>query len=247
MSAFIAPKNILVYILLFIIVEALQAACPPGWLTWQDSCYILLPGKMTWFEASKACDRLGASMVVPNSEIEHEFIWQEMKMRMEKISTETNDLELWIGCKDVDNTRTLICLGENGDPAYKNWADGEPNWPDDECVRIAERFGGKWGDRGCNQLKFVACEMEAVSCRRRPATSFIQVPHLCLLNHEIKSYPIKESIECGLACWAEPLCRSFNLLKKADEKICQLNNATQFEADVTDFKQSENCFFYERH
>ena len=170
-------------------------------------------------------------------------------MRMEEFGNKTSDLELWIGCKNIYNNtgQVLMCSGVKGDPAYTKWGRREPSFvKEQECIRMAEKFSGKWGDRQCGKAKFVVCEMEAVSCRRRPAKSFNLVPRLCLLNHEIKSYPVKESIECGLACWAEPLCRSFNLLKKADEKICQLNNATQFEAEVTDFNHSENCFFYER-
>ena len=149
-----------------------------------------------------------------------------------KISTETNDLELWIGCKDVDNTRKLICLGERGNPAYENWADGQPDNSNHECVRIAETFGGKWGDEGCDdQLKFVACEMEAVSCRRRPATSFNLkfLIYVCstMRSRAIRSRSLLSAVlragrsryAAPLISWRKPMRRSVSSTKQPNSRL----------------------------
>ena len=250
MLVFTATMIIALNILRFFIVDALMAACPPGWLSWQDSCYILLPDKVNWIEASKVCNRSGISLIIPNSQQEHDFIWREMKKRMKEFGAVTDsDMEVWIGCYliNVYHEDQVVCVGDGSAPVYNKWGIGQPN-NQDQCIRMTEYFGGKWGDIDCGKSNFVACEMEAFLANecRRSATRFTHVPQQCLFNHEIKSHTVKESIDCGLACWAEPLCRSFNLWQQADKnKICQLNHASRFEADVTDIKYNENCFFYE--
>ncbi|XP_071808022.1 snaclec bothrojaracin subunit beta-like [Asterias amurensis] len=235
-------------ILMVSMLRALQAACPPDWLTWQDSCYILLPKKMNWTDAKKACDRHSVSLVFPNSLEEQSYLWEEMSTRMRELgANSSDDLQLWINCYRYDD-ESFICSGYEGTSYFRNWGVAEPsNQPNEVCVRMADTFEGKWGDRLCHVYYFVACEMSALSygCRQS-SPRYIHVPQQCLLNHQIKSYPVKESIGCGLACWAEPLCRSFNLWKQADNKTsCQLNHASRMDADVTDIKYEENCYLYE--
>ncbi|XP_071806447.1 snaclec agglucetin subunit alpha-2-like [Asterias amurensis] len=227
--------------LLFFFVGSLQAVCPPGWLAWQDSCCIFMPHSMYWNQAEETCRRLGANLVVPNSKIEQDFVWQKLSIHLEMLDIE--DKRMWIGCNMTSGN--LKCIGVDGDPAYKNWDTDQPNLQDG-CVRMTDKNAdGKWRNAGCSGSKYFACEM-AVPCGRA-AMQFSLVPQSCLFNHLIKSYPVKESIGCGLACWAEPLCCSFNLWKQAgDSKMCQLNNATLLNADdVTDIKNEDNCFFYE--
>ncbi|XP_033648075.1 C-type lectin domain family 3 member A-like [Asterias rubens] len=248
-----SQKNFLLQIVLFVLpVEMLQAGCPPGWLAWQDSsCYLLLPERVTWDRASETCAELGTHLVVPNSKTEDDFVWREMKLQLGiEVDNKTEHLvELWIGCKDIfNNSGQLLCSGVNGDPAFKNWAGPEPDLESQECVRMSEKYGGKWGDKECDDVKFAACELEVPPRPRRPARIFNQVPHYCLLNRQIKSYPVRESMACGVACWSEPQCRSFNLLKQGgadDHVVCQLNSATRLESDVTDIARFENCFYYE--
>ena len=206
-------------ILVVSILRALQAACPPGWLNRQDSCYILLPQKMNWFDAKKACDRPGVSVVFPNSMEEQIFVWQEIGTRMKTTGASTDDLQLWINCYRYDNER-FNCSSYEGTSSFSNWKDGEPtNGLNDDCVRMAGNAGGKWADGVCHVDYFVACEMSALAygCGRS-SRHYNDVHKKCLLNHRIKSYSVKESIGCGLACWAEPLCRSFNLWKPAETR-----------------------------
>ena len=234
------------YILSFVVFEALATACPPGWLTWQDSCYILLPDRMDWFKASKACDRPGTSMIVPNSQAEQDFVWREMQQIIHAFDFITDTTDIWTGCRNADYAGHLMCSGEESDPVYKNWGNGDPNEATGYCLRMTEAYGGQWADTGCSNIKFVVCEMKVQSDVCRPSsTRYIHVSQQCLLNHEIKSHPVNAPIGCGLACRAEPLCRSFNIRKVGDNKICQLNYATRLEADVTDIKQDENCYIYE--
>ncbi|XP_038053126.1 low affinity immunoglobulin epsilon Fc receptor-like [Patiria miniata] len=224
------------------------AICPPGWLKWQESCYTLLPGRMYYTDASTECARRGAAMVVPNSQEENDFIWREMKKLMDETGAASDKLQLWIGCRKT-NGRHLTCEGETVYHDYTDWGDGEPsNGKNEDCVRISEDFGGHWGDRICKVLYFAACEMKAALAGHcRLPTRFIHVPQMCLLNHEIKSFQVGGFERCGFACWAEPLCHSFNLFEETDGvMICQLNHANLYEADGNGIGNQENCFFYEK-
>ena len=76
-----------------------STVCPPAWLAWRDACYILLPDTMDWEQGQRVCDRPGTSMIVPDSQEEQDFIWQEMKAQMEKNGVDLKDQQqLWIGC-----------------------------------------------------------------------------------------------------------------------------------------------------
>ncbi|XP_038057558.1 perlucin-like protein [Patiria miniata] len=221
------------------------SVCPPGWLAWQDACYILLPDRVNWWQAKTVCDRPGSSLVVPDSQEEQDFIWREMRSRMEMIvGSSTNKLELWIGCKDVDNTGQLTCLGVQDRPQFTNWNGGNPHHhQDQDCIRMAEKYGGNWGDSGCQSKKFASCEMRVSHrsyCLQADADG--RFTPQCLLNHEIKNLTAAGVIGCGQACWAEPRCHSFNLWQKGDDKkVCQLNNASSIEADPAFLKKVESC------
>ncbi|XP_071807017.1 snaclec agkisacutacin subunit A-like [Asterias amurensis] len=225
--------------LCFSILSGIQAICPSGWLTWQNSCYILLPQKMTWFDAKMVCDRPGSSMIVPNTHSEHDFIWHELG------ANKGDNLGLWIGCRRVQEADTVCSDNNNNNNLqFKNWAQGQPDKGNEECIRMAHTFGGKWGDSNCTLDKFAACEMsvpEPEYCLT--AEDYGRFTPQCLLNHDIKNLTANGVIGCGQACWAEPRCHSFNLWQKG--KICQLNNASRLQADVADIKIIEGCSFFE--
>ncbi|XP_071808091.1 snaclec bothroinsularin subunit beta-like [Asterias amurensis] len=220
--------------------------CPPGWLTWQDSCYILLPQKMNWTDAFRVCDRPGSAMTMPETQIEQDFIWREMNTsRIQMGLVDGNPFQLWIGCKkDLTNPGHLSCPGKKVDSDYTNWKGSRYNDEGQDCVRMRQKNDGKWGDYFCNGTFFAACEMRVprpVYCLT--ADDDGRFTHQCLLNHDIKNLTAKGVIGCGQACWAEPRCHSFNHWQQG--KLCQLNNASRLEADVTDFKNKEGCSFFE--
>ncbi|XP_033645313.1 snaclec mucrocetin subunit beta-like [Asterias rubens] len=229
---------------LFTIFVTLEAACPPGWVTWQDSCYILLPQKMNWTDAFRACDRPGSAIAMPESQKEQDFIWREMKRQgTQNNPIEEGDFELWIGCKENrTNPRQLSCPGKKVDSDYTNWRKGCCRGSDD-CVRMLSN-SGDWDDCPCSATFFAACEMRVphpVYCLTADDDGLFT--SRCLLNHDIKNLTAKGVVGCGQACWAEPRCHSFNLWQQG--KICQLNNASRLEAGVADFKNIEGCSFFE--
>ncbi|XP_071808019.1 tetranectin-like [Asterias amurensis] len=149
----------------FVLMGALNAACPPGWFLWQGSCYIFLPGKMDFIDGKKSCSELGANMMVPDTEDEQDFIWREIETQLEegRNVNSVNDLDVWIGCQDFKNDGSLVCMGVEGDLTFKNWeqsgTNDEPGEPNEKCVRMTGKWKGKWGDSSCSDIKLTACEM----------------------------------------------------------------------------------------
>ncbi|XP_071788414.1 snaclec stejaggregin-A subunit beta-2-like [Asterias amurensis] len=220
--------------------------CPPGWVTLQDACYILLPQKMNWTDAFRACDRPGSAIAMPESQIEQDFIWREMSTSsVHQDLVDANDFVIWIGCKkEKTNPSQLSCPGKIVDSDYTNWYRGYYDAKDEDCIRMQQIYNGKWADQDCSITHFAACEMRVphpIHCMA--ADDDGRFTSQCLLNHDIENLTAKGVIGCGQACWAEPRCHSFNLWKQG--KICQLNNASRLEADVTDFKNMEGCSFFE--
>ncbi|XP_038066765.1 uncharacterized protein LOC119736828 [Patiria miniata] len=133
--------------------QALYASCPPGWLKWQQSCYILLPDKMNWFEASEACNRPGSSLAVPNSREENDFIWKSVRPQTSG---------MWIGCTDAAQEGIWLCGGQP--LSFPNWNPGNPHTDNQRnCARMTvNRGGGSWSDSvpcGSRNRKHAACEM----------------------------------------------------------------------------------------
>ncbi|XP_038054904.1 lectin BRA-3-like [Patiria miniata] len=229
------------------VFQTLLAVCPPGWLAWQDACYILLPDKMGGWQAKEVCDRPGSSPVVPDSQEEQDFIWREMKPRMQEFGANTtSDLELWIGCYGV-GAGMLGCYGVDWEPKYINWASNEPGNNFHVCVGMAGNFNGQWEDGDCSELKYAVCEMRASRVSFcMPTDGDGHCPPHCLLNHGIKNLTTGVT-GCAWACWEEPRCHSFNFWQKKEENagICQLNSAPRLQAAAEDFKYVEDCYFYE--
>ncbi|XP_038066767.1 C-type lectin domain family 3 member A-like [Patiria miniata] len=228
--------------LLLLKCQALYASCPPGWLKWQQSCYIRLPNRMNWFEASEACNRPGSSLFVPNSREENDAIWQSLGIQTGG---------MWIGCTDAAQEGIWLCGGQP--LSFPNWNPGNPHTDNQRnCARMTvNRGGGSWSDSvpcGSRNRKHAACEMTVSAM---PAYHIFtgpdgRVSQRCLLNHDIKKLAAEGLLACGWACRADPRCRSFNLWQISKrEKMCQLNDVTRFGADCNDFKAIDKCYYFD--
>ena len=230
----------LVILTSFSIVLVVAVGCPLGWYDYGDSCYIGLKGKLTWFDAMRACQRPGGSLIVPNSREEHEFI---MKLR-DELFREFERRPLWIGCDITD--KNLRCVeGQNGSSVYRNW---HPRFLADEpgyfCVYKAGKFNGHLNTANCSKNRFVMCEMpHLVRTYCTPFGPDGRIAQRCLHGHKIKNLTVKGVSECSQACWAEPRCLSFNLWQEGPAKTCELNNAIRSEESPVNF--AEECLFFE--
>ncbi|XP_038069106.1 CD209 antigen-like [Patiria miniata] len=219
------------------------AQCLPGWLKWQQSCYILLPDKMDWFEASEACNRPGSGLVVPNSREENDFVWKS-------VGPQTDGM--WIGCTDAAQEGIWLCGGQP--VTFSSWYWGNPhNDSHCNCARMTVYGAGvSWADDvpcgGSNNRKHAACEMtvSAVPAYHTITGPDGRIPQQCLLHHDIKNLKVDGVLACGWACLADPRCRSFNLWQSIKrEKMCQLNDVTRQAADGNDFKATDNCYYFD--
>ncbi|XP_038075166.1 lactose-binding lectin l-2-like [Patiria miniata] len=239
--------NVLILVI-FGAFQTLLAVCPSGWFALQNACYIFLPDKMDWWQAKEVCERPGSSLIVPDSQEEHDFIWREIKGGEYGATDDMDGTEVWVGCSFVYDMfgRSLSCVNVTN-PIYQNWAPGEPADLLEQCLVMADKFKGKWGSKSCSALKYVACEMHVSRVSFcMPTDADGQYPPHCLPNHEIKNLTTGLS-ECAKECGKEHRCHSFNLWQKEEEDVgvCQLNSATRLQASTEEYTYVEDCYFYE--
>ena len=213
-------------------------SCPTGWVKWRRSCYILLPDKMNWIKADEACSQLRSQLIVPNSRQENDFIFQSM-----------GGNGIWIGCTDAAQEGVWLCGGQPASFTY--WYPGNPhNDSLFNCARMTV-YGGKWSDSmECDKHhpKLAACEMDVstVPVYHTMTGPDGRVSQQCLLHHDINNLAVEGVIACGRACTSDPQCHSFNVWQSSKkEKKCQLNDVTRLEADHTDFKVTDGCYYFD--
>ena len=56
------------------IFQVTLAACPSGWQTWRQGCYIPVYETLDWFDSETICQRPGGNLFVTNLPEEREFI-----------------------------------------------------------------------------------------------------------------------------------------------------------------------------
>ncbi|XP_033625599.1 lithostathine-1-like [Asterias rubens] len=129
--------------------------CPPNWRKDGASCYFITE-KMTWNNATSFCPKYGATLGIPNSQSEHEFIWEFF---LQKIQDTTTGPDLWIG---VINPKGNLYDARRSDASgsYENWAANQPDASSDShCVSMWGDRGGKWDDKPCNRENYAVCKL----------------------------------------------------------------------------------------
>ncbi|XP_071798850.1 asialoglycoprotein receptor 2-like [Asterias amurensis] len=139
--------------------------CPYGWVPFADSCYLGLDGSMKgyWSTAVMQCDRNNASIMVPSSDGENEFIFNSFQQHGYLKG-------VWINCNDAEVEGEWNCNEDVKYPTeYRKWAQ---NQPDDEKHVGDQDYGfmiirdyknnpdmlGHWGDVWKDYDMFIVCE-----------------------------------------------------------------------------------------
>ncbi|WKY06181.1 hypothetical protein Q1695_006408 [Nippostrongylus brasiliensis] len=114
-------------------------------------------------EAKSRCEDLGGLLAAIHSREENDFITNLAKENITKHKY-VYDLNLWIGLEFTDRQWSW---SDGSSVDYKNWAPGEPNRDDENCVIINQipnmvyarwRFG-QWSDYICNRkIRGFICE-----------------------------------------------------------------------------------------
>ena len=132
--------------------------CPPGWLEWNQTCYMITPTPMLWGDVQQLCRGFGARMAVPSSDQENLY--------MATIGRKTRS-DIWIDCTDGAAEGRWICAeDEIRGTGYRKWngRSGQPNGVPLGADGSAADFASLgrdnlWGDRG-DKLQYSICEMK---------------------------------------------------------------------------------------
>ncbi|XP_038079230.1 echinoidin-like [Patiria miniata] len=229
------------------------AICPTGWLRFGETCYLVVTTPLTWGDASRECHTKKAELVLPQCQTEQDAIW-EMFLQ---IYHGNPSKHIWIGCSDIEEEgKWHPCpLRSSSSDAYQNWKDDQPDNDlngNADCAAMINGAGGRWGDRGCTERHFSACQLPADTdtalsfCLQVGTEGRLASPS-CLVDHVVKELPVRGVVECGKACRSEPRCRSFNLLEEGPETmLCQLNNVARRQVEGEDsIPKLQNCYFFE--
>nr|XP_034323721.1 perlucin-like protein isoform X3 [Crassostrea gigas] len=126
--------------------------CPPGWTTFNTSCYHLSIEEESWVDSMKMCEIHGAYLVHINSASEDTFITNQMITNGVK--------ELWLGGSDWNVEGVWVWEPEGDLFQYSNFDHDEPdNYGDDEnCVRKEQSAHYRWNDKPCDHRYSYICE-----------------------------------------------------------------------------------------
>ena len=64
---------------------------------------------------------------------------------------------LWIGGIDL-SWNHWVWIGSAGEITWSNWAQTEPNDPDEICLEMNPYYNGEWNDQECNHRCMHVCE-----------------------------------------------------------------------------------------
>lgn len=129
----------------FFFFALLVALCPSGWFNEGSSCYKLSSYRQNWKAAKTACERMGSTLAVINSQAEQ----QALKPHIKWTST-------WIGLQRHFFDKTLWLWVDRSLLTYTHWAKYEPNNIHEECAEM--RRSARWNDLRCSRKLRYICE-----------------------------------------------------------------------------------------
>ena len=131
--------------LLFCFFALLVALCPRGWFNEGSSCYKLSSYRQNWQAAKTACERMGSTLAIVNSQAEE----QALKPHIKWTST-------WIGLHRYLFDKTRWLWVDRSPLTYTHWDRYEPKNINEECVEM--RSSGRWNDLRCSRKLRYICE-----------------------------------------------------------------------------------------
>lgn len=127
------------------------AFCSEGWFQFNDEKCIRLIGSqaLNFHESQELCrSKYNSKLLSIKSEKESEFLHNLIKFKDVK-------LPVWLGA--VQNDFSSFSWIDKSDVTFTNWADSEPNDPDQACLSM-RASGGKWADNDCKDQKLIVCQ-----------------------------------------------------------------------------------------
>ena len=128
-----------------------EVACPKDWVYIQGSCYKFSSKSLKWNAAKAACEVLGSTLVVVNSQAEQQALNPKvLQFSWIGLYRDPKDLLGWLW---VDWSR----------PTYTHWAKYEPNTPNEErcaVMRTGVTYSGRWNDISCDHSRHYICDKQ---------------------------------------------------------------------------------------
>ncbi|XP_035670035.1 uncharacterized protein LOC118411665 [Branchiostoma floridae] len=135
-------------LLLTAISSARAQTCPDGWLSYRQSCYLIVGTSKTWHQARRECQTLQADLASLATGLEQ--VW--MGLQIPNINGH------WIGLHDIPQEGSWQWAdGTPYSSTVTSWNVGEPNnVGDEDCVEVLQ--GGGWNDHSCSVSRPYICE-----------------------------------------------------------------------------------------
>ncbi|KAH3818146.1 hypothetical protein DPMN_119742 [Dreissena polymorpha] len=117
------------------------------------SRYLLdLYRKMNYSDAEVYCHKVGAHVVVPDSQREQDVLAGYLSKYAGELSN------VWIGIADATNRVPFIVQHSGKVANYTFFNPLQPNMLIQECVTFQKNYDWKWDDKSCTALYNVMCE-----------------------------------------------------------------------------------------
>ncbi|KAK7089496.1 hypothetical protein V1264_025029 [Littorina saxatilis] len=135
-----------------LLLVQLAMSCRTGWMSYKDSCYIVIADEQPWTEAQVVCETLNGYLVTISTSGEDSAVYQLVKNAKYK--------RAWIGLHDLERQGHFQWVTTNREANYTNWDATEPNNQNgnESCVLLRSFSDGRWNDYPCSGNLAFVCE-----------------------------------------------------------------------------------------
>ncbi|KAK2863331.1 hypothetical protein Q5P01_002864 [Channa striata] len=127
----------------FIVDFSRSTSCPRGWSRYNNRCFLYVPRAMTWAQAERNCQSMGANLASVHKAEEYHWV-QRMISDHVHASPRT-----WFGGSDGEEEG--VWFWSDGTPfSFSYWCRGEPNnQSSQQCLQVNFGDGKCWDDVQC--------------------------------------------------------------------------------------------------
>ena len=128
------------------------AYCPPGWLSFESSCYDFVDQYLNWPDASQTCQAMHSELVTIDNVAEYHFIHKHL-VHVHAADVCRNLVSYWTSGNDIAKEGTWV-WGNNEEMDFTYWWPGEPGeHRDSNCVALQSLEVFMFNDDHCNTSK----------------------------------------------------------------------------------------------
>ncbi|XP_071786543.1 macrophage mannose receptor 1-like [Asterias amurensis] len=157
-----------------------QTICPPGWLAFEDHCYLYVRDAKTFNEAETYCMSLSNPM--RSGHLASVTNRQEQNFMLNYVNSVEGSgfWTCWIGFTD-QQSEGLYTWTDGTSSLFTFWGQGEPNNNEGNQHCALLYLNGAWDDTECNQRKSFMCKMVETRLQKRCLSSWMAFGDHCYL------------------------------------------------------------------